>query len=508
MKRDPVEGNEELFIGREQELKRLKKRIDLLEKDKSGSIIVLSGGAGSGKSYMVRAIKSYTLEKNFKWLEGICVSREGQGFHPLKEAFLAYREKKRKSYINLPLSIRIADRWSIEGKEKGIFNADNKNTLQSSLEYIKNVTDDSPFIFILEDLHWADKHTLLMMRYIAGNLNKIPAIFICLYRPEDSTDYNLLKETISFISHSKSVDYIHLEPLGKEDSKRLIEKILNAQPDSRFVDMFYESTGGNPLFITETLKSMLAKGTIVPEKDKYISDPSKIKWPSVVKYIVERKIIRLDEKTRTLLQYLSVLGKRFTFRLINEFMEMDEMDILDILDDIIERNILKETANSEEYEFYHKATQDLLYDSLSRGKKNLLHKKAAKVIERCHENNLEKYYKIIGEHYLDASSLPDAVNYLYKAAVCSEERGDIEDCINTYRRVNKMISENNIDVVDVNELADRLGKNLYHKGLTLFANGDSEASKDYIEEAVDLFSQNGMNTQVEKCTELLDQIEQ
>ncbi len=505
--RELLEGYDEIFIDRERELSLIKDSIDLLINEKKGGMIVVSGSAGTGKSHLTDVFKNYVRENDLQWLEGVCISRDGEPFQSMKDALRAYRKKKRESYINLPLSIRIADRWKTEEDDQGIFTLENRNTLQSSLKYLIKITDDTPFVFLLEDMHWADKHTLLMLRYLAGKLDRISALFICTYRPEDSTDYELLKETMNFLTHGRQVDHIRLEPFDREETRKFISEIIGFKAEDSFVDMFHESTNGNPLFIKETVDSMLANKTIDPEAGKYIFNPSEIKWPSVVEYIVERKLMRLDDNIKKMLQYLSVLGQRFNFRLINEYMNMDEMDILDILDEITEREILKETADSEEYVFYNRPTRDMLYSSLSENRRRLLHKKAAGVIERCYNNSIEDYYDILADHYIDAGMVDKGAEYLYQAGLYKEENGDMENCIKSYRRVNKIISENNIDAVDVNEIAERLGTNLYQQGLVFMANGDPEASKGYIEEAVEVFSQNGMDDKVEKCNELLDQIE-
>ena len=498
----------DVFIDREKELKLLKDSIDSLKAEGKGKIFIITGSVGTGKSFLANALKDYAKSNNINWLEGVCVSKDGEPFHPLKYAFIAYRDKKRRSYINLPLSIRIADRWSKEDDEKGIFNADYKNTLQNSYEYIRDITEENPFVFLLDDMHWADKHTLLMIRFLSNKLENMRAIFLCAYRPEDSTDHNLLKETMNFISHGATVEYVNIEPFDRKDTEKLISDIVNAKPINSFVDMIHDSTGGNSLFITETVKSMMSNKIIDTEEDRYITDPSEIVWPAVVKYAIERKLIRLDEETKSFLVSLSVLGKKFKFAHIKEFSDKDEMDILDILDEIMEREILKEMGNSEEYSFFHPVTREILYSELSSGKKRVLHTKAAEVIEKCSGDDLEKYYDVLADHYLKSGQNKKATEYLYKAGRFYEENGEITRCINKYRRANEMLLENRVEDIDVNDLSMRFGTNLYNHGVALKEDGDPNTCQRYIEEALEVFNEIHMEDWVAKCYAILDDIGQ
>ncbi len=504
-----MEGNkntelqENGIIDREEELEILKESIDLLESESKGGVIILSGETGIGKTFLVRSLKDHIEGRGFNWLESVCISRDAEPFNPLIESFSLFVEEQKKPYLNLPMSIGMFHRKDeMEDIEK-IFNKSDR-TIQRAMDFIEDITDTTPMVLFIEDMQLADKYTLLFIRYLSANMGSNKLLLICAYRPEDATDHNFLKETLNFMFHRKLHKEINLKPFGMDHTRELILSITGVDPPNYFVEVFHQSTDGNPLFMVETLRSMLTNDIIDPSEGRYISEPDEIEWPTVVRYTLERKIIKLDDATKNFLQYISILRPDFSFTLVAEYVNMDEMDVLDAIDTLLDFDILKETNKSERYKFSHHAVKDILLENQSSGKRRLLHKKAAEAIKACYKDNLTDYYENLGYHSSSARLHDEAVEYYYKAARNYEDDGDVDNAIDNYLKVDRLSQKYNIRDVVEEDYLERAGELLYKKGSALIEEGDSDVGRECIEKAMNLFERIGMEQRTDECRKLFD----
>ncbi len=496
---------EDGLIDRKEEFIALKESIDLLETERKGNVVIVYGEAGVGKTFLVRSLKDYIEAKGFNWLECICVSRDSEPFSPLKESFSFFAEQRERPYLNLPISIRMLHGKSEFADLDEVFNKSNR-TIQRAMDFVEDITHTTPMVIFIEDIHLADKYTLLFIRYLSVNIDNYNLLLICSYRPEDATDNDFLKETMNFMYHRKMYNEIHLKPFGIDHTRSLISSVTGVDPPGYFVELIHQSTDGNPLFMVETLKSMLFNNIINPAEDRYISEMDKIEWPPVVRYTVERKISRLDDPTKNFLQYISVLSSDFSFSLIAEYVNMDEMDVLDIIDKLLDTDILKETDKSEMYRFSHRAVKDILLENQSSNKRRLLHKKAVEAIKTCYKDDLAEHYDILGYHYMSAGLYDKGLEYYHKAARKYEDDNKLEKAIDNYLNMDSLIQKYGISEIDVGDHLERAGELSYKKGRVLIGEGEIEKGREYIERAMNLFERAGIEGRMGECRTYLKDI--
>ncbi len=487
---------EDLFIGRERERRTLKRLIKEVKGGK-GSSVIISGEAGVGKSRLVEWIQSEAEESGLNCFRSSCISQDGLPYQPLTDAFDTLTSPQ-DSMRSLPLGISI---FSGRKKEDSVplFDANRSNTLRESFKKIAEMAEEEPMLVSIEELHWADKASLLAFRYISENASDHPIMLVGTYRPEEAVDYHLLDETVHHLQQRNLCKHIKLEPFDLEETRKILTCLLGTEPPNTFCKDIRAKTEGNPLFILETVKSMLAKEYIKPEENIYPKFNGTIEWPSTVKYVVERKIVKLDKKTRNLLQYASILGSSFQYSLLSEFVEMDEMEMLDYLDTALEYGIIEEMINSEGYSFSHSAVRDLLYESQFKGKKRLLHRRAAEAIESLYEKSLDMYLPQLARHYENAKLYDKSFeNYVKAAELTSDEIKKIK-----YYRSALEVSEKAPRSLDSQEIQKALGMHLIEYGSKLQEKNEEKSSKIYLEEAKELFGNLGEETLLQKCRELL-----
>lgn len=493
---------DDIFVDRSAELNLLKKKLREV-KDSKGETILIKGEVGIGKTYLVDRLKSYAEDIGLMWLQGGCVTREGASFHPFTQAFEEFMGEEESKRTNLPLGISIFGKKKGKNKHPGMFDSNKRTTLQQSVLSIKEIASDHPLVIFIEDLQWADKDSLLMLRYISARMEDEPILVLGTYRPSEASNYEFFKETIRYLSHRKLYTELELSLFNMEETKELIDEIIGKESPEYFNDMMYRRTEGNPLFIVETLNSMIANGVIAPSEDKYVQKPQEIEWPSVVEYSVERRIVRLDEETQNFLQYLSILGYEFSFSALTDFIDMDEMDILDYLDTLLERGILTETGSSEDYRFTHSAFRDVVYDSLMKGKRRVLHKRAAETLEDSRSSDDVKYHTDLAGHYKKAVLYSEYVDHSLSAAERAEEEDDYSTAVESYDEILEMADEIPSSDIDMEKLKFRYARALFN--LAKLEEEKTESER-YIETSIELFEQIDNTEWVNRCKESLENL--
>ncbi|GEM_PF-5421281 len=483
--------DEEGFIDRNEECRILENMVEELDKGKGGAVVI-TGEAGMGKSTLIEWVIDKAGERGYDSFQGSCISRNGLEYYAFKEAFEDIASPN-ESIPSLPLGISIFSDGRSE-EEIPLFDSERQNTLRESFEAISSMALETPMIIIIEELHWADKSTLLAFRYLSEHSRDHPIMLIASYRSDEAVGYHLLDETIHHLKQKGICKEIDLTSFDVDDTKDALHSLLGEEPPYWFARGLQSKTDGNPLFITETIKSMRSKGILIPEEGVYPDIGSYLDWPSTVKYIVERKMVKLDKKTKNLLKYASILGPSFPYNLLSDFVDMDEMEMLDYLDTAIEHGILEEMISTEGYRFTQQAVRDVLYESQFKGKKRLLHKRAAESIENIYYGD-ETPYGRLGEHYENAKIYDRSYENYVKAAETAE---DNDEKIRFYKAA---LNVSNNTSMDAEEVKEEFGNLLLEHGEKLIEEG-SEGDL-FLEDAKVIFKDLGDEERHKKACRLL-----
>ncbi|MFO8109989.1 MAG: BREX system ATP-binding domain-containing protein [Thermoplasmata archaeon] len=484
---------EDILVGRERERDKLKTVVDEVKKGR-GRTVIISGERGVGKSALIEWLCKVASDREITCIKGSGVSRDGEPYHPLNDAFKDLRPSLNKNY-SLPLGISILSK-KFEQNDIIHFHEKDPNALRQALEELCKMASKKPMLMIIEELHLADKSSVLAFRYIAENIEEQPIMLVATCLPEKTADYHSLKETLYHLRQKDLCDHMRLGPLEIDETREILKNILGRKPTSNFCEFIHSKTEGNPLFITETVKSMLSKNSINPENDFYPVSDDTLEWPSTVRYVVERKMVKLDKNTKDLLQRASVLGDVFDYTLLSEVTEMDNMKILDMLDIALDRGILVEEKGGEGYSFKHSVFRDILYRSQFKYNKVSYHKKAAEAIERLYADSLESYRPQLAVHYERARLYDRAFENYIKASESAE--GELEK-IKYYRSALELSTKTSVPV-EIKSIRKLLGIQLMKYG----SKHDDSLGTASLEEAKKIFQDINEEKLLERCRKLLD----
>ncbi len=400
---------EEIFIGRERELKLFK---ELLIDVKKGSArtVIIKGETGIGKTRLVYELKPIALESGFLFIEGVCKVETADPYLPFKEALSGLNDmdhdEKFTKFLTYDSNSEPETRSSLDALREAVF--------YDSTRMIMKLSEKKPVVIFLDDLHWADKATLDLFRYMAETFENDRVLLLATYRPEEVNLDHPLVETLSRMCRKNVHMEVDLEPLDKMSTKKLIDVLTGFNTPDNFVGFMNEKTRGNPLFIKQLLKEMQDEGKVSAEKGYYATEDMNITVPEVVERIVHRKLSHLDRAGRQVLEFGCVLGKEFSFDILDSVSELPEMRLLDQIDILVDQAIWCEDAERDRFHFTHELVRDGVYNNIKSVRRKKLHGVVARKMAERYSGTKDRLSDI-ANHYMEAGLRENALEYYVKA---------------------------------------------------------------------------------------------
>jgi class 3 adenylate cyclase/tetratricopeptide (TPR) repeat protein len=441
------------FLGRERELELL---LDGLERAKQGrgQAFSITAEAGVGKSRLLYEFRKVTANEDVTFLEGKCLSfSRGVTYHPIIDLFKSnfdIREGDGDAEIMLKvkkgLKILRANEAStlpyllelLSVKESGI------DQIPMSPEHRKNRMIETmiriplkgseirPLIMVIEDLHWIDKSSEDVLKYLLESMSGSRIILMFTYRPE-------FVHTWGGRSYHNQVN---LNRLSNRESLSMVYFILGTEDiDKDLENLILEKTEGVPFFIEEFLKSLKALKLIEKEGNRYHLTKSiqELAIPSTIQDVIMTRVDALPERPKEVLQTGSVIEREFSYELIKRVTGLSEKELLSnlsILKDselLFERGIFPEST----YIFKHALTREVVYGSILMKRKKKLHEEIGEAIEELYKNSVDEHYGVLAEHYSESENHEKAAIFLKLAAQKAGKSGSLTEAI---AYTNKLIS--------------------------------------------------------------------
>ncbi|MFN0088751.1 MAG: BTAD domain-containing putative transcriptional regulator [Acidimicrobiales bacterium] len=225
----------------------------------------------------------------------------------------------------------------------------------------------APLLVVVDDLHWADRPTLQLVRYLAESAGLRDTLFLCTFRNVDPGPGSALLDLIESAARDPTVDWLTLDGLVVAEVAQLARRYGSA----RSAETLRKETNGNAFFLNELLRhesETATEGTV----------------PGTVRQIVTQRIGRLGPVVRDALQLGAVIGRELSVELVADGSGIDEQQVLDALDAAVAGGLVV-NPSPERYEFAHALVAATLYGELSETRRARAHRRVAEVLTRSPE---------------------------------------------------------------------------------------------------------------------------
>jgi ATP/maltotriose-dependent transcriptional regulator MalT len=214
-----------------------------------------------------------------------------------------------------------------------------------------------------------------------------------------------------------------LEPLEQEHVTELVHRTFGVAGDlvREFSAVLFRWTGGNPFFVEETLKSLVARGVLENQKGNWVGwDARDFVLPESVRDAVITKVAGFSESAREVAELAAVIGARASYPLLRSISGLDESALLAALEELVDQRILVEltAGGAIVYDFLHPVVRDTLYQEFGLQRTRLLHGTLAEAMEAFWGEDAMEHAEELAYHFArtDAATLTrKAVTYLTAA---------------------------------------------------------------------------------------------
>lgn len=327
------------LVGRERQLQALRSAFANAVADQTCHLFTVLGPAGVGKS---RLAGEFTADLDAAVVRGRCLPYgEGVTFWALREA--------------------------------GVEPSD----ACSAFEALARV---KPLVVVFDDVHWAEPELLDLVERVAESRGA-PILLVCLARPE------LLETRPGWGGGRVNATSVLLEPLGDEESGRLIDNLLGPSDLPEIVrDWIVATAEGNPLFVEEMLASLVDRAVLRPSGDGWTTvEMPALAVPPSVQALIAARIDRLPDDERSVLELASVEGTRFDPEAVAELAGADVAPQLAAL-------VRKELLRPGGLAFRHQLVRDAAYESMPKQLRADLHERLAEWLRPRDGDELADYH--------------------------------------------------------------------------------------------------------------------
>ncbi len=417
------------FVGRENELARLQRALELAAAG-SGQLVVVKGQPGTGKSRLVHEfIQSAQLSGWLVLKTAAAAYERGTPYLAISNLLRSWcgipeqappaeaRRRLHEALAALPAGSSIyvpALQWLLDLPVEdadwlALDAAERRQRMRSTLkDLFLRCAENQPLLFWFEDIQWTDVETRGVIDGLVELIGTTRLFVLVTCRPE----YEYKWGGKPFLTA------INLEPLEAEAADDLVQGLVGGA-NAELRALIVERTDGTPLFIEETVRTLVESGALRLRAGGYelTRQIPEIRIPETVQSVIAARIDSLSPKRKSLLQMASVIGSSIPIMLLREVVDLSESELQNLLAELKAAQFLYETPNPiyAQLKFRHALIHEVAYGSLISANRQMLHARVLRGMESQFRDSTLDVVESLAHHAFNAALWDEAVNYLCQA---------------------------------------------------------------------------------------------
>lgn len=398
------------LVGRGRELAALRSALDDAAAG-TGRLVLLVGEPGIGKTRLAQELAGHALAGGHSVAWGRCVEADGA------PAYWPWLQILRT--LDLDTAALTAP---VESPEERFSRYDDVATA------IAAAGAERPAVIVVDDAHWADEPSLLLLRHLASRVTDLPLLITVTAR--DAEPQSPLRDHLADLVRGSGAARLDLRGLDEADVRTQLASVVDATVADERAREVTDATGGNPFFVRELARA-LSDGTWARGRP-----------PASVRDVVVTRLRAVSAECRNLLETAAIVGRHFSLPLVASALGKDGAELLDAADEAIAYGLLDRVDDViGGYRFVHAITRDAVESSLDTARRIELHRAVATAIEATYEHELNEHLADLARHWAHVASVdPSAPARVWaiRAADDAVHRLAYEEGVRLYRSAQQL----------------------------------------------------------------------
>jgi class 3 adenylate cyclase/tetratricopeptide (TPR) repeat protein len=422
----------------------------------TGRLALVGGEPGIGKTALVAELGARVHAGAGVVLYGRCDEEFGVSYEPFVEALG-------------PLAVRLPDpvlgahldeygphlahlvpslRRYVRGVPKGGSDSDEERfqLFASIAALLAMVGKAAPVLLVIDDLHWADKPTISLLRHLVGRAEPMRLLVAATYRDSEVRAGHPVQDLLA-LPLAPGAERVTLRGLDDRELVTMLEQTAGHTLDETGIslaDALRRDTGGNPFFVAELLRHLFETDTLYRDgEDRWQlrGTVATLGLPDSAREVIGHRVAHLGGGAQRVLSAAAVIGQEFELTVLARVVDEGDDTVLDELERS-ERAALVRNVAGDAFQFRHALVQHALYEGLGSARRSRLHLRVAETLETL--DAADPHPEALAYH-LAASGRPDA---LVRAVAFAQQAGDAaltalapDQAVRHYREALRLITE-------------------------------------------------------------------
>jgi DNA-binding SARP family transcriptional activator/tetratricopeptide (TPR) repeat protein len=308
---------------------------------------------------------------------------------------------------------------------------------------MSEISATAPVLLVLDDLQWADRPTLLLLRHLARAPIPGRVVVLGAYRDTEAR-MGGFADALAELRRDRLVTQIDVTGLGESETAELVALRTRTQPAASFCHALHEETEGNPFFIEEIVRHLAEAG--VQTDHAGARALQRFPLPEGVKDVIARRLTRLDAQAIELLRAAAVIGRDFDAGLVERVASLDEDAFLNALDEALASGLVVEAPpGSGHHSFSHALIRETLYEGMSAPRRARTHRRVGEALEA---SGGDRHLTALALHFTRAAGPEDAEKAIEYATRAGEQATTMlahEEAVDHYMHALEVLERFNHD---------------------------------------------------------------
>ncbi|HZQ38231.1 MAG TPA: LuxR C-terminal-related transcriptional regulator, partial [Dehalococcoidia bacterium] len=318
------------------------------------------------------------------------------------------------------------------------------------IAFFRAAAEARPLVLVLDDLHWADAPSLLLLSFLAREALGARILVLGTYRDADVNRTHALTRALSEIARIPGSVRLALSGLEPAVIAEFVRSLCGIVPPQAVVAAVARQTEGNPFFVSEVVRLLEGDGSLTAGEVAGAGE-LRLTIPTTVRETIGRRLDVLSPDCSKVLTTAAVIGRDFRLNTVKAVVRaqngphLSDAVLLDSIEEAEAQGVIAEAPGSPgSYRFAHVLFRDTIYDALPSTRRMRLHGSVGTALESVYRTNLAPHLAELATHFAHAAPAGRAGKAIRYARWAGDHALSVyayEDAVQQYSRALQLMDE-------------------------------------------------------------------